>query len=430
MASLLVKDARILTQDARRRLVQGDLLARDGRVVALGGDLGLDADVVVEADGDLLLPGLVNLHTHAAMTLLRGLGDDLALEEWLRTRIWPAERALTRADVEAGADLALLEMIRGGTTAFNDMYFFADATAERAAAAGMRAGVAATFIDFDTPEMPTKHMEAYARRFVDRWRDHSLVQPFLGPHATYTCSDDTLAAVRRVREDTGARVHTHCCETRFEVQDVLEKRGARPVEVLRRSGLLDEAILAHCGWVTKEEIRALGEHAAHAAHCPVSNLKLGTGGVMPLVEMLDADVNVALGTDGAASNNSLDLFETAKFAALVQKQHRWDPRAAPAGTILGLATKGGARALGLDAGSLEPGKLADLALVSTDGPHLAPLHDPVSALVYAARAGDVRGTIVDGRILHLDGDFATLEPADVMKRAGAAAERMRRAAQG
>lgn len=427
VASLLIRNAIVLTQDAAGGILRGDVRAEDGLITHVG-DAPQHADETIDASGDILIPGLVNAHTHAAMTLLRGLGDDLALEEWLQTRIWPAEKRLTREAVEAGTDLALLEMIRGGTTAYNDMYFFAGATAEASERAGIRANVAATFIDFDTPDVKREHQEQYARDFVARWKDSTLVTPTLGPHATYTCNDETLAEVKRVREETGAQVHTHCSETRFEVQDVLGKRGARPVEVLRRAGLLGGSILAHCGWVTKEEIGTMRAEGAHAAHCPVSNLKLGTGGVMPLTEMRSAGVNVALGTDGAASNNGLDLFDTMKFAALVQKQHRWDPRAAPATEILRLATRGGAHALGLNAGSLEVGRLADFALVSTDAPHMTPLHDPTSAIVYQARASDVRATIVGGRILYLDGDFATLEPSDVMRGASAQAARLERGA--
>lgn len=427
MPSLLVKDALVLTQDAQRRIVRGDLRVEEGRVAAVGGDLGLDADVVVEAEGDLLLPGLVNLHTHSPMTLLRGLGDDLPLEEWLRTRIWPAEARLTRADVEAGTGLALLEMTRSGTTTFNDMYFFADATAEACARAGVRAAVGVPLIDFDTPEVPQSGQEALARGFLARWKGHPLVTPTLAPHATYTCGPETLERVRALRDATGAQVHTHCSETRFEVQDVQEKRGARPVDVLRRHGLLEGAVLAHCGWVTKEEVREMARAGAHAAHCPVSNLKLATGGVMPLEEMLEAGVNVGLGTDGAASNNGLDLFDTAKFAALVQKQHRWDPRSAPAQTILDLATLGGARALGLPAAGLVPGAPADFVLVSTEAPHMRPLHDPVSSLVYCARGSDVRMTVVGGRIVYLDGEWPTLDAAGILARAGASAARLREA---
>ena len=424
-ATLLIHDGIILTQDARRSIVRGDVLVVDGRVAEVGARLPHDADMVIDASGDIVLPGLVNAHTHAAMSLFRGLGDDLPLEEWLRTRIWPAEARLSRDDVVAGSELALLEMIRTGTTAFNDMYFWADATAEAAARAGVRASVGAVFIDFDTPEMPRARQADHARAFVGRWQGHALVTPMLAPHSTYACGANVLEEVRALREESGARVHVHCSETRLEVQDVLDKRGARPMDVLRKHDLLRDSVLAHCGWVTKDEVRAMGDAGAHAAHCPVSNLKLATGGTMPMMEMLDAGVNVALGTDGGASNNTLDMWETAKFASLVQKQHRWDARAASAQQVLDQATLGGARALGLPAEGIVPGAPADFVIVSTDEPHMTPLHDPVSALVYCARGSDVRATIVDGEVLYLDGDFATLDARDVLHRARDAAARVR-----
>ncbi|MEA3199124.1 MAG: 5-methylthioadenosine/S-adenosylhomocysteine deaminase [Thermoplasmata archaeon] len=427
MPSLLVRDAIILTQDARRTALRGDLLAREGMIEAIGPGLRADADVTVEAGGDILLPGFVNAHTHSPMTLFRGLGDDLPLEEWLRTRIWPAERRLTQDDIITGTQLALLEMIRTGTTCFNDMYFFSDATAQAAAAAGIRAHVGATLIGFDTPELKVHEQEPNARRHHAKWKDHALITPTLSPHATYTMSDDALERCRAVRDETGMRIHTHCSETRFEVQDVLSKKGARPVEVLRRHDLLRGSVLAHCGWVTKDEIRVMAEHGASAAHCPISNLKLATGGVMPMEEMREAGVTVALGTDGAASNNSLDMLETTKFAAILQKNHRWDARAAPAQVVLDQATIGGSRALGLDARGLVVGAPADLCLVSTKAPHMRPLHDPASALVYCAHGGDVRMTAVAGKPLYLDGRFLTLDEQAVVAKTDRAAERLGRA---
>lgn len=427
-STLLIRDAVIVTQDAQRRVVRGDLRAEDGIITHVGEGAPQHADITIDAAGDILSPGFVNAHTHSPMTLLRGLGDDLTLEAWLRTRIWPAEANVTREDVEAGTDLALLEMTRTGTTAFADMYFFADATAECTEKAGLRGVVSSTLTDFDTPERKAFDMPEAARRFVKRWSGHPLISPAIAPHSTYACGEDKLAFARTLRDETGARIHTHCSETRFEVQDVLQARGARPVGVLERHDLLRDAILAHCGWVTKDEVRTLAQHGAHAVHCPVSNLKLATGSTMPFHEMLDAGVNVALGTDGAASNNTLDIIETAKFAALVQKQHRWDARAASAQQVLDAATRGGARALRTGSGALELGAPADLALISTKAPHMAPLHDPVSTLVYCANGADVRATIVAGRVLYLDGTWSTLEAPQVMKRGNEAAQRLARAA--
>lgn len=423
MATLLIRDAIVLTMDATRRTLRGDVRIEDGKITHVG-QAPQHADTTIDAHGDILLPGFVNAHTHSPMTLLRGLGDDLPLEEWLRTRIWPAEAKLTREDAEAGTRLALLEMLRTGTTTFNDMYFFADSAAAAAESVGMRACIGATLIDFDTPEMKKDAQADYARAFAKRWRDHPLITPTIAPHAVYSCSDETLDTVRALRDECGLRLHTHCCETRTEVQDVLATRGARPIDVLRKHDLLRDSILAHCGWVTKEEIRTMAAAGAHAAHCPVSNMKLATGGTMPLLEMWDSGVNVALGTDGAASNNTLDVLETAKYAALVQKQHRWDARAAPAERVLEAATLGGRRALGLSAGGIAVGEPADLALVSTNSPHMRPVHDPASTLVYCAAGADVRATIVNGRILYLDGTWETMDAAGAISRAQRAGERL------
>ena len=423
VASLLVRDAVVLTLDAQRRVLRGDVRVEDGLITHLG-DAPQHADEVIEAGGDILLPGFVNAHTHTPMTLLRGLGDDLALEEWLRTRIWPAERHLTRELVGLGTELALLEMARTGTVAFNDMYFFSDTTAQKAADAGMRASVGATLIDFDTAEMKKEQQEANARRFAREWSEHPLITPTISPHSTYMCSDETLARVKALVDELDVQVHTHCSETRFEVQDVLEKRGARPVELLARAGVLPESILAHCGWVTKDEVRTLAAHGAHVAHCPVSNMKLATGGTMPLLEMWDAGVNVAMGTDGAASNNTLDVLESTKYAALAQKQHRWDASAAPAGRVLEAATLGGRRALRLSAGGIAVGEPADFALVSTKAPHMRPLHDPASTLVYCASGSDVRATFVAGRALYLDGAWPTLDAPRILRDTERAAARL------
>lgn len=424
MSSLLIRDAVILTFDAARRVLRGDVRIEDGIITHVGGDAPQHADQVIEAGGDILMPGFVNAHTHTPMTLLRGLGDDLPLEEWLRTRIWPAERHLTRDLVELGTQLALLEMARTGTVAFNDMYFFSDTTARAAADAGMRAHVGATLIDFDTAELKKDQQEPNARRFIREWGEHPLITPTISPHSTYMCSGDTLEQVRRLREELDVQMHTHCSETRFEVQDVMTKHGARPVEVLRRAGVLKDSILAHCGWVTKDEVRTLGAHGAHVAHCPVSNMKLATGGTMPLLEMWEAGVHVGLGTDGAASNNTLDVLESTKYAALIQKQHRWDAPAAPAARVLEAATLGGRRALRLSAGGIAPGELADLALVSAKAPHMRPAHDPASTLVYCASGSDVRATIVAGRLLYLDGAWPTMDAPRILQRADEAGAKL------
>ena len=423
----------ILTQDAARRVVRGDVLVEDGVIAAVGEVRATRPDRVVDAAGGLVTPGLVNAHTHVPMTLFRGLGDDLVLERWLEDRIWPAERRLDERAVRAGMRLGLAEMIRTGTTLFADMYFFPEALAEETRRAGLYAVEAHTFLDFPTPDAKVEEMESKARAFVKRFADDALVTPALGPHSTYACSEATLAKVSGLADELGGarplRVLTHCAETRREVLDVEARNGRRPVGVFERAGLLrDGVVLAHCGWVTKEEARRIGAAGASVAHCPVSNMKLATGGVMPLPELDAAGVAVGLGTDGAASNNTLDVLESAKFAALAQKNHRWDPTVVPAERALDLATRDGARALGFGdvTGSIEPGKRADLVLWSTDAPRMAPIHDPVSALVYAGRGDDARLVVAGGRVLYEDGRFATLDVPRVVREARSEAERVTR----
>ncbi len=436
MASLVVENATIVTQDATRRIVKGSVRVEDG-VITHVGDAPRTADEVLDGAGCVLAPGFVNAHTHSPMTLLRGVGDDLPLMEWLETRIWPLEGRLTADDVAAGSDLACLEMIAGGTTTFSDMYFFPDETARAVTRAGLRAWVGVPFLDFPMPGLTPADAPDFARRFFKTWATKERVTPVLAPHATYTCGPETLARIAELRADLDdgsghARplVHTHVAETRNEVYDVEKTHGKRPLAQLEAHGLVDDrSVLAHCGWITKDEARRIGHAGAAVAHCPVSNLKLATGGTMPLPELDDAGAVVALGTDGAASNNTLDMVESMKFAALVHKQHRWDATIAPAQRVLDLATLGGARALGAAAeiGSIEVGKRADFALFDFKKPHLTPMTDVVSHLVYAAGARDVRATVVDGQVVYVDGVHRTLDARRVMARADSAATRLREA---
>lgn len=425
--SLRIRGARILTQDAKRRLREADVLVRDGRIAKIG-DVKERAEETIDAKGMLLIPGLVNAHTHLAMTLFRGWGDDLALEDWLRTRIWPAEARMTEADVRIGTRLAALELIAGGTTTFNDMYFFEDAVADECAQAGLRGYAGWGMVDEGkvaesepNPKLPE------AETFLAKWRHHPLVRGAIAPHAAYTCGGATYRRSAELAAKYDTLLHTHAHETRTEVYDVQARKGKRPLAFLESHGALgSRTVLAHCGWTTKDEVRTIARAGAGVAHCPVSNLKLATGGVMPLPEFLAEKARVGLGTDGPASNNTLDLFETMKFTALLHKHARWDATVLPAQTVFDLATLGGAAALGLEdrVGSIEVGKRADLALVNPRRARLTPLHDPVSHLVYAARAEDVHATIVDGRVLKLGDEYRTLKADRVLDEAQRAAERL------
>jgi 5-methylthioadenosine/S-adenosylhomocysteine deaminase len=432
MTSILVRNATIVTQDDARRVVEGDLMVEDGRVTHVGAIPGRrEADRILDGTGQVLLPGLVNLHTHLPMTLFRGYADDLRLEDWLRTRIWPAEGRIDEAAMRAGTELGLLECIASGTTSFLDMYWMEEEVlAPACRAAGVRAWLGEGMVDVGQtePGQPNRKL-APLERFVKASRGDPLVTPCPAPHGAYTCNPETYAEAARIAAEHRVPLHTHCCETRDEVHAVQQATGMRPVARMAAAGaLLPQTVLAHCGWVTKGEVGDIARAGASVAHCPVSNLKLATGGVAPVPELHAAGVKVGLGTDGAASNNTLDLFQTMKLAALVQKNHRWDATVLPAQRALDMATRDAADALHRpDLGRIVPGATADLVMVDFRRPHLVPRHDAVSHLVYAAGGRDVSATIVGGRVLMAEGRFETMDPERVMREAQQQAQRVARA---
>jgi 5-methylthioadenosine/S-adenosylhomocysteine deaminase len=330
------------------------------------------------------------------------------------------EAKLDKKAIEAGTQLGLLEMIASGTTSYLDMYFFEETIATVTEKAGMRGFLGFALIDFDTPEYKAQDLVLQCEQFVKRWKKHDLIHPVVAVHSTYVCNPEALQNAHAIATKYDTLLHTHCSETRDEVYEVEKKYGVRPVEHLKKTGLLcNRMLLAHCGWITKNEILDIQQAGARVSHCPVSNMKIATGGYAPIPELLDANVPVSLGTDGAASNNTLDMFETMKFCALSQKNHRWDPTILPAQTVVDLATRGGARCLGAQhtLGSLEEGKTADLILLDLKKPHLTPLHDPISHLVYAARGSDVCTTIVNGIPLMLNRAFLTIDYEKTLEQA-------------
>jgi 5-methylthioadenosine/S-adenosylhomocysteine deaminase len=419
--SILIKNAAILTQNDSREQLHGDIYIEDQEITQVSKKpISTEADYKFDGKRRLVLPGLVNLHTHIAMTLLRGYGDDMVLQEWLEQRIWPVEAKLTSKTVEIGTKLGLLEMIASGTTSFLDMYFFEDIIGKTAEKAGVRAFPGFAMIDHGTPEYNPEELIPRCEQFVKQWNNHNLVQPVIAPHGVYTCGPETLEKSREIAGRYNTLLHIHCSETREEVYDAQKKYGVRPIGQLKKYGLLcDTMILAHCGWITKNEIRDIKTGESRVVHCPVSNMKIATGGYAPIPELLNAGVTVGLGTDGAASNNTLDLFDTMKFCALVHKQHRWDPQVLPAQTVFDLATRDGARALHRenDIGSIEEGKKADIILLDLNKPHLTPLYEYTSHIVYAARGSDVVTTIVNGKPLMIENEFTTLDSSNILKQA-------------
>jgi 5-methylthioadenosine/S-adenosylhomocysteine deaminase len=433
MHSLLIKNADwVATQNGNREVLRGaSILVRDGIIREVEQASTASAEVEVNARDKIALPGLINAHTHLSMTLFRGFADDMLLQDWLQKKIWPLEAKHTGESCYVGALLGSAEMIMSGTTTFVDMYFHMEDVAKAVAEAGLRGFLSYGVIDlFD---------QAKARAEQDKTREffdyvHSLGNPrirfALGPHAAYTCSAETLLWAREFAEKNDAILHIHVAETRREQADFQKGHGMRVVEYLNKIGALSRKMLAaHCAWLTKSEVTLLGKAGACVAHCPVSNMKLATGGVAPLPEMFDAGIAVGLGTDGAASNNTLDMFETMKVCALLHKAHRWDPTILNAQKVLDLATIDGARALGVEneIGSIEVGKRADIILLNAKAPNMVPIQGKdtiISDLVYSASSANVDTTIVDGNVLMQNREIRSLKMDEIVPRAQEVALRM------
>ncbi|WP_318567840.1 amidohydrolase [Salinigranum marinum] len=399
-------------------VVERDVLVDQdaGEIVDVAADLTSEADEILDATGSVVIPGLVNAHTHAAMTLLRGYADDKPLDAWLREDIWPAEAALEPADVRVGTDLALLEMIRSGTTAFGDMYFHVDEVVDAVAEAGLRARVGHGVVTVGK-ETETAHDDVQKSLDVALEYDGAAdgrVRTAVMPHSLTTVSAQAFEECVALATENDVPLHLHANETRDEVAPIVDERGEEPLAYADDLGILGpETFLAHGVHVSDDEIDLLAERGTSVVHCPASNMKLASG-IAPVQSYLDAGVTVALGTDGAASNNDLDLFDEMRDAAMVGKiaADRADAVAAP--DVIEIATQGGADALGLPGGQVAPGAAADLAVVSLDAPHLTPVHDVVSHLVYAARGSDVRHTVCDGRVLMRDREVLTMDADGVM----------------
>ena len=398
-------------------LPNGAVAMREGRILAVGSRRQIErryrSQRRIEARGRLILPGLVNAHTHAAMTLFRGVRDDQDLMTWLTKYMFPLEaRFVSPEFVRAGALLACWEMIASGTTTFADGYFFEEQVARAADEAGLRAVPGQGIFDVPTPDAKdSAEGLARAEKFLSDWRGHPRVTPALFPHACYTVTPETFRKARDLAARHGAPVLTHLSESQGEMAMVRERYGTTPVRHLAAHGLLDKSLTAaHCVWVDDEEIALLASHGVGVVHCAESNMKLGSG-IAPVGKMLASGLALGLGTDGPASNNDLDLFGEMGTVAKLHKVSTRDPTAAPAREVVRLATAGGAAALHMEKeiGSLEPGKKADLIVVGTSGPGALPLYDPWSYLVYSARADAVETVIVDGKVLMDRRRLATLD---------------------
>jgi 5-methylthioadenosine/S-adenosylhomocysteine deaminase len=427
-ADLLIKNGTVLTMDAHASIIENGCVAVSGDIIShVGADHSspMKAKKVIDAKRGIILPGLVNCHTHAAMSLFRGLADDLPLMEWLNNYIFPVESRMDQDFVYTGTLLACAEMILSGTTTFCDMYLFEDEVAKAAKQAGMRCLAGEVLYDFPSPNYgPIEKGLEYTESLIFKWRGDPLISIAVEPHSVYTCSADLLVKANRLALKHGVPLIIHVAETASEVEEVISRFGKRPFAYLDSLGVLGPHLIAdHCVHLDDPEIARIARTGVRVIHNPESNMKLASG-ISPVPKLLARGITVGLGTDGCASNNNLDLFEEMDTAAKLQKVGNMDPTVLDALTTLRMVTNSGAKALGLEKliGSLEVGKKADIIVLDTNRPHLTPLYNPYSHLVYAAKGNDVTHSVIDGRLVLEERNLLSLELKDVLRRANDKAE--------
>lgn len=419
---LLIRNGSVLTMDPKETLIEKGAVAVSGdRIVKVGKEDTLTASYqaakTIDALGGIIMPGLINAHTHAAMTCFRGLADDLPLMTWLNDYIFPAEAKLTFETVYQGTRLACSEMILSGTTTFCDMYLFEDAVAQAAKEAGMRAVVGEVIYDFPSPNYgPVEEGLKYTEELIEKWWDDPLITIAVEPHSAYVCSPELLQKLRAIADRNGVPMVIHLAESEREVIDIRERYGRTPVAHLADIGFLSPNLIAdHCVALTSEDIALLKGFGVKVAHNPESNMKLASG-IAPVPELIKHGITVGIGTDGCASNNNLDLFQEIDTVAKLHKVHTLDPTVMDARTVVRMATIDGARVLGIGdiTGSLESGKRADIIIIDIRRPHLMPMYNIYSHLVYAVTGSDVVTAIVNGRVLMQDRVLTTLDVDEVM----------------
>ncbi len=418
--SILIKG---VTLDGHKK----DIFIRDNLIQKIDDSINLSANVQISGDYKAAIPSFINGHTHAAMTLLRGYADDMHLQDWLEKKIWVAEAHMTEEDIYCGARLACLEMIKTGTTFFNDMYWFWKGTARAVQEMGIRAAISAVFIDFFDKKKAKEQIEINMKLFEESRNFGDRVTFTLGPHAIYTVSEGSLKWAADFARDHGLLIHVHLSETQEEVENCIRKQGMRPAEYLGKIGFLGPNVIAcHGVWLSHKEILLLKKHGVKVVHNPISNMKLAVGKAFPYERLKTAGVTISLGTDGCSSNNNLDMLENMKFASLLQKYHHKDTTALPAREAFQMATINGAKAFGLNCGEVKEGALADLALIDLQRPELTPHFDLYSDLVYSGNGGCVDTVICDGKVLmanrRVENEETILEEArrcafDLIKRA-------------
>jgi len=421
-ADILVHNGTILTMDSQNKIISNGILAISGNKISyIGKDEkgSIKAKKKLDTQGGLILPGLINSHTHAAMSLFRGLADDLPLMEWLNNYIFPVEGKMDADFVRVGTLLACAEMIMSGTTTFCDMYLFEEEVARTAKEAGMRSVVGEVIYDFPSPNYGILEKGfIYTEALIERWKKDPLVNIAVEPHSLFTCGKELLIKANDLALRRDVPLILHLSETKEEVEEIEKRFGKRPVQHLKDLGLLgSHLIVDHCVHINKSEIKLLAENDVCVVHNPESNMKLASG-IAPIPEMIAKGITVGLGTDGCASNNNLDLFGEMDIAAKLHKVNNLDPTVMDAQTLIKMATIDGAKVLGLETitGSLEVGKSADLIVIDTNKPHLIPMYNPYSHLVYAASGHDVKHSIIDGRIVMEDRRLLTLDVEEIIER--------------
>lgn len=428
--TILIKDTTILNPNSNNvREFNGSVLIDNDKIVKIDDKIDVSADKVIDGTNQFLMPGLVNTHNHISMNLFRGLADDLELDTWLNDNIWPMESHLNANYCYIGALFAAVEMIKSGTTTFNDMYFYMSSVAQAIDKAGIRGVLSYGMIDFGDAEKRENEFKENIDLIKDfnNTADGRITCRF-GPHSTFTCSKELLERVREEANKYNVGIHIHMNETQKEINDVIEATGMRPFEYLDSLNFLDSDVLAaHCVWLSDNEINILKESNVQVSHNPCSNMKLASG-ISPVYKLINNDINVSIGTDGVASNNNLDLFEEMKFVSLLQKVNTLDPKVLPADEVFNMATINGAKALGLDnnIGSVEVGKKADLILLDKKSINMTPASNiPSSNIVYSANGSDVLTTICNGQILMENRKLTSLDEEKIMNLASEAIEEMK-----